>query len=81
MGGLLSMSGPDGAVGATMPDRSPEFVVAMDHLVRGIGHVILMKVDPAAARALNLRSAPEKRTNHEMRNPWSMYDQVLVAAG
>lgn len=25
-----------------------------DHLVRGIGHVLLMRVDPAAAVALNL---------------------------
>lgn len=42
----------------TAASKSPVLQSCMDQFVRSLGHLILTKVDPEAARRRNLRGAP-----------------------
>jgi len=49
-----------------MNGKSPVLRANMDHFVRSIGHLILMQVDPEAAKRRNLTgTASQKEKAHE----------------
>ena len=65
-----------------MTDKIPVFQTNLDHLVQSIGHLILVKVDPAARERNLIGQSIGKGTAHESPNPrWRRHGDPFQDGG